>query len=515
MENLKFLLVFGFLLLPYARGDCPNKCVCKEEQEIHVECIQADLQTIPSTLNPIIQILTLNHNKFKEIGSASFQFHPELVKVDLADNQLEEIQEKTFEAQKVLRTLNLSNNKLKNLDNLTLYGLESVEVLDLSGNMFETVGGFVFEYLTKLKQLNLGDNNIRALDVNSFSGVESLQSLNLHGNMFPRVESEAFSLIQNLVKLNLSLNNISELKTNSFNFFEQLTELDLSGNQIQLLSEDSFLGLNSLKTLRLSNTNMSAVPSAALARLIRLEHLELNKNNFKEVGENAFAGLDHLQFLSISQCPTLRKVVSGVFSPNTKLSSINLSYNVMLDEVGNGTFDNLPSLSHLYLRDNHLTSVNLRNLNLTVIKTVDLSGNPWTCDCSTHHLQHLALSSRHPAFCAYPQALEGKPLAAAHFSVCVTTPTDMVDTSEENTGLVVSITVSVLVILTMMGALVFQYHGIGAKLLQRLQAGVCRRKASSQGVNYERSFQHQDTDCFVSFDKDGERCGKVVPVTEL
>ena len=83
--------------------------------------------------------------------------------------------------------------------------------------------------------------------------------------------------------------------------------------------------------------------------------------------------------------------------------------------------------------------------------------------------------------------------------------------------MVISITVSVLVILTLIGALVFQYHGTGAKMIRRLQDGVCRcrRKPSSQGVNYQRSFQHQDTDCFVSLDKEGEGGARVVPVTEL
>jgi hypothetical protein len=77
------------------------------------------LQNIPSTLNPQIQILALNHNNLKEVGSASFQFHPELTNVNLANNQQEGIQEKTFEAQKVLLILNLSNNKLSHVNDMT------------------------------------------------------------------------------------------------------------------------------------------------------------------------------------------------------------------------------------------------------------------------------------------------------------------------------------------------------------------------------------------------------------
>ena len=44
------------------------------------------------TLNPELQILTLQHNKISQIGSASFQFHPELLQVDLSHNGLETVQ---------------------------------------------------------------------------------------------------------------------------------------------------------------------------------------------------------------------------------------------------------------------------------------------------------------------------------------------------------------------------------------------------------------------------------------
>ena len=66
------------------------------------------------TLNPEIQVLVLQYNKIKEIGSASFQFHPELDTVDLS-NKLIRIQDNTFEAQKKLIKLKLKGNELKSL----------------------------------------------------------------------------------------------------------------------------------------------------------------------------------------------------------------------------------------------------------------------------------------------------------------------------------------------------------------------------------------------------------------
>ena len=54
------------------------------------------------TLNPELQILTLQHNKISQIGSASFQFHPELLQVDLSHNGLETVQVLDMEHVKVL-----------------------------------------------------------------------------------------------------------------------------------------------------------------------------------------------------------------------------------------------------------------------------------------------------------------------------------------------------------------------------------------------------------------------------
>ena len=49
-------------------------------------------QIVPMTLNPELQILTLQHNQISQIGSASFQFHPELLEVDLSNNGLKDVQ---------------------------------------------------------------------------------------------------------------------------------------------------------------------------------------------------------------------------------------------------------------------------------------------------------------------------------------------------------------------------------------------------------------------------------------
>ena len=73
------------------------------------------------------------------MGSASFQFHPELSLVDLGWNGLVRSLERAFEAQRRLTVLRLAGNQLTQVNNLTFYGLESLRLLDLSTNLLTSL----------------------------------------------------------------------------------------------------------------------------------------------------------------------------------------------------------------------------------------------------------------------------------------------------------------------------------------------------------------------------------------
>ena len=61
------------------------------------------------TLNPELQMLTLQHNKISQIGSASFQFHPELLVADLSNNMIQIVQVKPANNHLQLKKTNKKN----------------------------------------------------------------------------------------------------------------------------------------------------------------------------------------------------------------------------------------------------------------------------------------------------------------------------------------------------------------------------------------------------------------------
>ena len=101
MPSYLFVITFFTFVVPHlVRSFCPDRCVCDQNDVISVECINTNFSVIPSTMDPFIKILNLKNNRLKEVGSASFQFHPELVIVDLSSNQLRSIQEKNIRGSK-------------------------------------------------------------------------------------------------------------------------------------------------------------------------------------------------------------------------------------------------------------------------------------------------------------------------------------------------------------------------------------------------------------------------------
>ena len=178
-------------------------------------------------------------------------------------------------------------------------------------------------------------------------------------------------------------------------------------------------------------------------------------------------------------------------------------------------------LSHLKVENNHLHTINLQNQNQNILRTLSLSGNSWTCDCSIYHLKMLIISHdlQPSPICYSPPSLQGQSLLSANLSSCATSlsSSSSLSTSKERTLLVVSISVSMVLLFTVVGAMVFHYQGKGCNLVRSIQETVCRRKEAGQGMKYQRSFVHQDTDYFVSLGRhqEGEMNSRIVPVTEL
>ena len=65
---------------------------------LRVECSNTSLDVLPIALNTRIRHIRMSRNKIRVVD-ASFQFYEHLLSIDLSDNIIEDIEDKSFAAQ--------------------------------------------------------------------------------------------------------------------------------------------------------------------------------------------------------------------------------------------------------------------------------------------------------------------------------------------------------------------------------------------------------------------------------
>ncbi|XP_066265995.1 leucine-rich repeat-containing protein 4C-like isoform X2 [Branchiostoma lanceolatum] len=163
--------------------------------------------------------------------------------------------------------------------------------------------------------------------------------------------------------LTLQGNMISALYARNFTGLWNLEYLNLSRNQLATIENDSFHDLVRLKVLDLSQNRFVSVPCLEFRKLANLRILDLSRNPITLLSQNCFDYLDELEKLFLS---------------DTKLGNVKAA-----------TFRHLGSLNFLDLSRNRLRTLPVGFCRGThgIVPRIELSGNPWLCDCSMKPLQ--------------------------------------------------------------------------------------------------------------------------------
>lgn len=374
------LLCVLVCLFPFCWAFCPHECVC-DDYSLEASCIKSNLEVMPMTLNPGLTKLILKYNNFHSVD-ASFNFYPELELVDLSSNSLVSIPDKSFSSQRRLRELRIEANKVSSLTPRTFSGLGRLEVLSLGHNLLDKLEARVFRPLRRLRELSLAQNRISEIEAEAFTGLEAdLRLLDLSDNLLEAVPSLALARLTNLAELRLGQNNLRILPDGAFLGLAKLSTLDLGGNKLERVHEKAFTELRDLASLSLRDNELYTVPGHAFAPFTKLESLDLGQNLFPSLEAGALTGLARLTHLAVSGCPQLAEVEVGAFSDLRDLQSLSLASNRQLRLIQPGAFGDVTSLRALDLSNNGLTSVSSQLLDWTALASLDLSGNPWTCDC--------------------------------------------------------------------------------------------------------------------------------------
>ncbi|XP_034448520.1 insulin-like growth factor-binding protein complex acid labile subunit [Hippoglossus hippoglossus] len=268
--------------------------------------------------------------------------------------------------------------------------------------------------------------------------------LELGGNNLTEISSGVFTGLWSLRVLVMSNSQIQVVQPQAFFSLSFLEKLDLSWNQLMLLPVDFSTSLSALRELRLAHNNLCYLSGNSLEYLDNMEKLDLSYNQLVSVGPGVFRGLSRLRQLHLHH-NRLSRLQRGSLDMLPGLEVLQLSYN-NISQIDSDALAPLYSLAVLALEGNNLQHLKFKTfLSLHTTEThIQLSGNPWSCDCELHrvfskilYVRHLHIDDYRNVTCQEPPQLTGASLAWVDSRLCI---------AETATVLVITVTVLVSVV---------------------------------------------------------------------
>lgn len=406
----------------------PDNCVlchCNLEPSdvpIKVSCLDSELTSLPQDelMNlPSTRVLFMTGNNFTNLNESSFSSLINVEEIIFSANSIRSVASTAFHGVNKLWKLDLSDNELtrpplpSSFDQLNL-----IRELNLSYNEISRLDNGSFMTLTELELLELSFNVIDFVSPNAFQGLSNLRSLNLQGNRISQLTSDTFSRgLNRLLDLNLEDNYISDVALNTFAKLKNLQTLRLSRNKLSYAIPATFEGLSQLKRLHMSGNRIRYLSEKWTAELPQLEYLDLSGNPMYTIQQHQLSPAPKLMEIDLTNMPELEAILSGALSELPSLKRINLRESSRLKYLNPEMFGGFSSVEYVDIAGCQLQTLsrNLVRNSMINLKHLNISHNPWRCDCSLKWLSDFVMNSPNifgedlrSAFCRYPTVLSGK-----------------------------------------------------------------------------------------------------------
>ncbi|XP_015264342.1 PREDICTED: leucine-rich repeat-containing protein 32 [Gekko japonicus] len=344
-------------------------------------CQRKGFRQIPSELYPNIHKLNLSENKLQNITKMPLTFYTSLRYLDLSSNRISYIEPGIFSDMMSLMEINLANNQLYQLaqHNLWVGLLPQVRILDLSHNsLYNGMAQRFLHQAPSLEYLSLAENSITEISWSTFQGSPRLIEVDLHSNMIMEIEEGAFEMLSHLSTLNLSMNSLTCIAGFSL---KQLQVLDLSQNSIESFHSTESKEEFNLVWLDLSENKLLRFP--VLPQENKLAYLNLSKNIMQFMVDSPSDDLDY-DWLDIPFDLQALSPKNNESSPSlSRLLYLDLSFNE-IKSLPPDFFASMSALQFLNLSKNclqtftassELISLVILDLSSNSLQNLELDGN--------------------------------------------------------------------------------------------------------------------------------------------
>ncbi|KAM4552363.1 leucine-rich repeat-containing protein 52-like [Odontesthes bonariensis] len=170
------------------------------------------------------------------------------------------------------------------------------------------------------------------------------------------------------------------------------------------------------RQLIISNNRIVELPPLALNYLSDLVYLDCSNNSLTEISVSTFGNLRRLAYLDLS-FNTLTRIEDRTFGPMSSLVMLRMTDNPGLSEIHPDAFVENEALQVLDVSRNNLTVLNITSLiALPALRSVGVSGNPWSCECDNEdlclwvHLESFKFQDEGQTVCGSPADMQGRRL---------------------------------------------------------------------------------------------------------
>ncbi|XP_033645702.1 leucine-rich repeat-containing protein 15-like [Asterias rubens] len=387
---------------------CPDLCQCDQQT---VTCPDAAL--IPVDIPEETTILKFPNHRFTNLPGYTFLPHNlnSLQELHLREGNLEIIDDNAFHGLPQLKSLHLDYNNIETIAPNAFDGLGRVTHLYLYYNKLQQLHPRQFVGLTLLYWLSLSFNALTDIPANAFQGLENLHILYLRYNHLSVLgDYRSFSGLHHLQMLSLENNHaLRTIGDETFSQLYALTDLELGGNLLAATSftEATFSGLHKLTTLNFHDNPLGVVPSLAFKPIPQLDKIYLTSCQLRSVQPGDFQYVPELKELYLDDNVALIEIPTHTLTELPLLEMLHYSQ-TSITEIPAFSFQNATNLRKLVIADSKLSSIkengfdgleNIHQLDLSNNKLttlfhnildsiqlsgnleIDLSDNPWACDC--------------------------------------------------------------------------------------------------------------------------------------